>query len=178
MRKYFSLRGASIALALSLASSGVWAGIPTGASVDYAPLPNAAAVPTLGEWTLILMALLMSVVAYRALRGRVNGRILSNTALITGTLAATLAGHGLVKEVEAAMGYQDYEMSIRTGGTIDGINMMKLINTSGVPQQIKAIRLTGPYPVRVPPQDEAPECNVNLVVAPGNNCYMIVQQAN
>ena len=163
--------------ALSLGSSLTWAGAPI-TSVDYAPLPNAAAVPTLGEWTLILMALLMAVVAYRVLRGRVNGRLLSNAVLAGGAVAATIAGHGVVREVQAAITYADYEMSIPTGGTVEAESTwIKLINTSGVPLQIKAIRLPSEAFEVVSPIEQSPECKTNLIVSPSASCYFQIRFA-
>jgi len=39
-----------------------WAGTPVVGTITYAPLSSAAPVPTLGEWSLALMALLLVVV--------------------------------------------------------------------------------------------------------------------
>lgn len=160
--------GRSLAVAmLLLCSSGAWAGTPPGGSVDYGPL-SPASVPTLGEWTLGLLGLLMAVVAYRALRGRVNGRLLSNLMLAGGAVAATVAGHGLIREAAAVIAADEQNMSSPSGGTVTGMYWVQLTNTSGVPLRIKAIRPNMGFTTETPP--ELPECTVNATVSPGAKC--------
>lgn len=159
-----------LATALLIAGSASWAGTPIpGGEIDYAPLVNSvAAVPTLGEWMLVLMALLLAVVAYRGLRGRVNGRLLSNLTLVGGALAAAAAGHGLIQEAKAIAA--DLEnMSSPSGGTVAVSDWTQLTNTSGVPLKITAIRPNQDSVVSSPPP-VSPECTVNLVVSPGSTC--------
>lgn len=158
-------------LGLSLCGHTAWAGMGSvGGAIDYAPLSsNLAAVPTLGEWMLVLMALLLAVVTYRALRGRVNGRLLSNLTLAGGAVAASAAGHGLIQEAWAT--YADEQnMSSTSGGTVEAIQYWtRLTNTSGVPLKITAIR-PNEWSRVVSPPPAAPECTVNLVISPGNAC--------
>lgn len=157
-------------VALLLVGSASWAGgVAPGGSVDYAPLTSSvSAVPTLGEWMLVLMALLVAVVAYRGLRGRVNGRLLSNLTLVAGALAAAAAGHGLVQEAKAIVA--DLEnMSSPTGGTVMASYWTQLTNTAGVPLKIIAIRPNPGSVVNSPPPD-SPECTVGYVVSPTGKC--------
>lgn len=156
--------------ALLLCAPVAWAGGPVaGGSIDYGPLAaSVSAVPTLGEWMLVLMGLLLAVVAYRSLRGRVNGRLLSNLTLAGGALAATVAGHGLVQEARAIMAGV-VNMSSPTGGTAVATNWSALTNTTGVPLKILAIRPNdGSWVISPPPA--SPECTVGSVVSPGNVC--------
>lgn len=155
---------------LLLCSQVAWAGVPgAGGSIDYGPIASSvAAVPTLGEWMLVLMALLLAVVAYRGLRGRVNGRLLSNLTLVGGALAAAAAGHGLVQEAKAIVADQE-NMSSPSGGTVVASNWTQLTNTAGVPLKIIAIRPNPGSVVNSPPP-ESPECTVGYVVTPSNKC--------
>ncbi len=166
LRKFFAARSLPAAMVLLLGSSA-WAGTAPGGSVDYGPLPGATSVPTLGEWTLVLLALLLAVVAYRALRGRVNGRLLSNLILAGG--AATVVGHGAIQEAEALV-LNEVNMSAPGGGTVSGTYVMQLTNTSGVPLQIKAIRPNEGVSIVAPPEENLPECTVNAVIAPSAKC--------
>lgn len=55
---------AVIVFAVFSGASAAWAGAPVVLTT----------APTLSGWLLIMLALLLAVVAYRALRGRANGR--------------------------------------------------------------------------------------------------------
>ncbi|MBH1964981.1 MAG: midcut-by-XrtH protein [Comamonadaceae bacterium] len=158
-----------LAATLLMASSAIWAGIPPPV-IEYGPGPVSTAVPTLGEWTMVLLALLVSVVAYRALRGRVNGRLLSNLALAGGALAATVAGHGLIGKAEAIV-ETPTELNLMSagGGSVNAPYWSRLINTSSVPLQIKVI--TPGYWMTAPlPEGALPRCNVGTVLQPNGKC--------
>lgn len=183
MTANFSVTGISpkslATAALLLCTPVAWAGVPVaGGSIDYGPLAaSVSAVPTLGEWMLVLMGLLLAVAAYRSLRGRVNGRLLSNLTLAGGALAATVAGHGLVQEARAiAAGVVN--MASPTGGTAAATNWTELTNTAGVPLKILAIRPNAGSVVTSPPP-ASPECTVGFVVSPGNLCniYFVLDMA-
>lgn len=158
------------AFGLLLCGPAAWAGMGSvGGAIDYVPLTaNVAAVPSLSEWMLVLMGLLLAVVAFRALRGRVNGRLLSNLTLVGGSMVAAAAGHGLIQEVRATPTI-DVNMSSASGGTVETTGyLIRLTNTSGVPLKIKAIRPNESSRI-VSPTTE-PECTENLTVLPGNKC--------
>ena len=158
-----------VAATLLMASSAIWAGIAPPV-IDYGPAPTSTAVPTLGEWTMVLLALLVSVVAYRALRGRVNGRLLSNLALAGGALAATVAGHGLIGKAEAIVETPTaINLMSAGGGSVDAPYWSRLSNTSGVPLQIKAITPKS-WTELLPPPSEWPRCKVGTVVMPNAKC--------
>ncbi|WP_169458034.1 midcut-by-XrtH protein [Ottowia thiooxydans] len=158
---------------LLITGSSVWAGIPPPV-IDYEPVPAqvpvVTAVPTLGEWTLILLAVLLTVVAYRALRGRVNGRLLSNLVLVGGAVAATAAGHGLIGQAEAVVETPaELNLSSATGGSVNGDEWTRLTNTSGVKLRIKAIN-PGSWNIMTPPPSEFPECQVGTVLSTNGKC--------
>lgn len=171
MNAKFSAARRPIVCVLLLCSSAAWAGAP-GGSIDYGPV-SVANVPALGEWTLALMGLLLAAVAYRALRGRVNGRLLSNLILAGGAAAAVVSGHGLIREAQAIVELNDYDMPSPSGGTVAGYSWARLSNSAGVPLRIKAIRPYRGSDIQSPPPDDGagtPECTVNSVVAPSARC--------
>lgn len=167
IRNFAGMRTAA-GLAMVCAASAARAGVevPPGGSIDYAPL--ASSVPTLGAWTLLMLALLVAAVAYRVLRGRVNGRLLSNLFVVGGVAAAGVAGHDLVQRAEA-ISADPVNLSSSSGGSVSGNRWVQATNTSGVPQQIKAIRPNADW-VLVIEAPEEPQCQVGTVVQPGAKC--------
>ena len=115
-----------------------------------------------------LIALLLSVVAYRVLRGRVGGRLTANLLLAGGALLAAFTGDGVVREA-AAIAASDQAMASATGGTVSGSYWVRLTNTSGVALQVMAIRPNARVILRSPPP-ESPECTVGTQVAAGAKC--------
>jgi len=177
MTRHFLRRGLAAAGALAtwgLAPS-VWAGTPTGI-IDYGPLSAASSVPTLGEWSLLLLALLVAVVAYRALRGRVNGRLLTHLLLGGGLLAGGLIGGHWVQSVQAK-GVATLSMDQAGGGTVEVTDTnvaVPVMNTSGVAQKITGMRLTSESLSWGNP-DETPRCDIGVVVQAGATCYVMLE---
>ena len=147
-----------------------WAGVPVvPGAIVYAPLSSAAPVPTLGEWSLTLMALLLAVVAYRVLRGRVNGRLMTPLLLTGGLAAAGLAGHDLVGLAQAVV--PQVQFSQAAGGSVGvGVGETQIINTSGVPQQVTSMSTQPGYSFVTPPG--SPQCQVGTPVAPSGISYV------
>lgn len=175
-----SLRAALTFAAAALAwgvSASAQAGTVVVATLDYAPLSVTATapVPSLGTWGLALMVLFLAVVAYRALRGRVDGRLLTPVLLAGALGAGGLAGHDLVA-VANAMTLQTGAMTQAAGGTFNfgDSGMWEITNSSGVPQQVKV--LTASESVAFDdPAPMSPQCTVNLVVTPGAKCYVYMR---
>lgn len=170
-----SLAGSLITLAWA---PSVWAGSP-GGTIDYEPLAAATSVPTLGEWGLVLMALLVGVVAYRALRGRVNGRLLVHLLLGGGLVTGGLAGGDLVRSARAVSeGPSEVNMTQAGGGSvlvIDYDTVVKVNNVAGVPLRIKAMTPNAEYLHWGDPSPSSPQCTVGLVVPAGGACYVLVE---
>ena len=161
-------------------ASSAWAGGPIG-TIDYAPLGagGVATVPTLGEWALALMVLLLGVLAYRALRGRVNGRLMAQMLLGGGLLAGGLAGEGWLRPVEAGTApppppeVQVVELTQAGGGSasVTQTGIWEVRNTSGVAQRITGLNTDGggawesPLPL-------SPECTVGLVLPAAGSCFI------
>ena len=96
-------------------------------------------------------------------------------------MAATVAGHGLVREAQAIPSPDLQNMSSPTGGTVtitfdSYYTWVELTNTAGVPLKIIAIR-PNEFTTRAQPPDEVPEpeCVANLVVPPGSKCKVAFQ---
>ena len=154
-------------------ASGAWAG-NAGGTIDYGPLPTAASVPTLGEWSLVLMALLVMVVAYRAVRGRVNGRLLTHLLLGGGLAAGGLASGNWVQSVQA-MVQTDFPMTVASGGTVTVTTYNELVtvtNTSAVPLKITRMQTSTESMTWVDPDGETPRCEVGTIVQAGAKCYV------
>lgn len=156
----------------ALAASGTvsaWAqGTPPG-HIDYGP-PGATAVPTLGEWALGLLGLLLVAMAYRALRRRAHGQLLAQLLLVGGLVAGLLTGGDVLRPAMAIVPTASF--SAASGGTVDvGFGVTQVSNTSGVAQQIKALRATegGQW---TDPEPESPRCTVGRVVPVGGTCFV------
>lgn len=154
-----------------------WAGTP-GGTIDYEPLAAATSVPTLGEWGLVLMALLVAVVAYRALRGRVNGRLLVHLLLGGGLVTGGLAGGDLVKSARAvSAGPFEVKMTQASGGSVvvtDYGSVVKVSNDARVPLRIKARTIDEGFNWGNP-SPSSPECKAGVVVPVGGACYVVVE---
>lgn len=173
--------GVRIALATAGATAiwcvapSAWAGAPAGGAIGYGPLGAAAAVPSLGAWSLLLMALLVAAVAYRALRGRANGRLMAHLLLAGGLAGMGLAGQDVIGIAKAVAGADhDAEFNQAGGGTVyvqSGIT--KITNTSGVPQKVLSMNPSDEgFTFDDPGPDYTPECKVGLVVNPTADCYV------
>lgn len=146
------------------------AGIAYGGAVGYGP--EAAAVPTLSEWMLMGMGLLLVAVAYRVLRTRVSGRLWSTLTLVGGAAMVAASGHSLVGEVRAAAP-TDVAMSQPGGGTVEVYQdlTIKVTNTTAQRQIVRSIT---PYEgfTSVEPEG-SPRCTVGMVVQPSAYCYVL-----
>ncbi len=156
-----------VTLAVLASAGAAQAGAIPGGAIDYAAA-DVAGVPALSEWSLALAALLVAALAYRVLRGRVGGRLMSNLLIVGGAVAAAFTGHGVIREAEA-ISPTDIPLSSTTGGTVLGNYWVRLTNTSGIAQKIVDIRANRGVVIESPPP-EAPECTIGAMIAPGGKC--------
>lgn len=167
------LGGALLALGMA---PNAWAGF-VGGVIDYGPLAMATSVPTLGEWSLVLMVLLVMVVAYRALRGRVNGRLLTHLLLGGGLAAGGLASGNWIPSVEADS-TPEISLTSNSGGSVDVTNFnepVRVTNGTPVQQQIKALRTMVEGVEWVDPDGLSPRCQVGTVLPAEGSCYVKLQ---
>ncbi|MEZ5606691.1 MAG: midcut-by-XrtH protein [Burkholderiaceae bacterium] len=168
-------RGAAFVAAWALlgAAPQAWAGVAIYGTIDYEPL-SVATVPTLSQWALVAMGLLLAVLAYRALRGRIHGRLLTHLLLGGGLAAAGgWAGTGGVPSAQAAPPVEDtVALSQASGGTanITVLGVSEVENTSAVALRIKALNSTAQW--INPEPGHAPQCVVGMVLQPGGTCYV------
>ncbi|MHB8679228.1 MAG: midcut-by-XrtH protein [Rudaea sp.] len=153
-------------------TSSAWAGFP--GTLTYAPAATPTSTPMLSAWTLLLLAILLAVVAYRVLRSRVSGRQLGHWALIGSLVAGGAASGDLIRLAHATTSPPVVSMSSATGGTANlGLGIQQVTNTSGVPQQITALTVTVNGDTFINPGGSfTPQCLVGTVVAPGGSCYI------
>ena len=168
-------RFALASIAILGMTSSAWAG--SSGTLSYAPSAAAtAATPILGTWTLLLLAMLLAVIAYRVLKTRVGGRQLGLFALAGSLIAGGAASGDLIRLAQATP-VPVLDMSSATGGTVNlGVGIQQLTNTSGVPQQVTNLVVTTNGDTFVSPGGSyTPQCIVGLVVAPSGSCYVDLQ---
>lgn len=175
-----SVRIGFVAAASNLLLWGVapsaWAGSPIPAYIDYGPLAPTS-VPTLGQWALLLLALLLGVIAYRTLRGRTNGRLLTPLLLGGALVAWAVAGGGGLRSAQADDWREIYLSQAAGGSEPTEYNHTKVLNTSGVAQQIKALRIVREDIYWGVPSS-SPPCTVGLVLQPNSFCYLVLIEVN
>jgi len=118
-----------------------FAGVGGGVVITYAPA-GTSSVPTMSEWTLLALAAMVALVAYRFLRQRLHGQPLAAVFLtvVVGTLAF-LGGH--FGNQALALPPTDLSMSLSGGGTVTLTcqNSGNVVNNTGVP--LKIVSVTG-----------------------------------
>ena len=104
-----------------------------------------------------------------ALNNHISGTVLAGLALTGGLTAAGLAGHDLVGLAQAVVPQAQFNQA--AGGSVGvGVGETQIINTSGVPQQVKSMSTQAGYSFVVPPS--SPQCQVGTTVAPSGICYV------
>ena len=158
-----------LAMGALLGSVSSWAQSGPG-GITYAPVESQG-IPTLSEWGLLATALLLAVLAYRLLRGRLGGRPLASVVL-AGALGLALAGGGLQLQSAQAQSEVEIALSLPGGGQAmipdDGVWLVR--NTSGVAQSIVALSAADGF--NFESYEGSPRCEVAMVLAPGATCYI------
>ena len=136
-------------------------------TIVYAPATPASSIPTLSEWGMLILSVLMVVAAVVSLRKKAGNKTLASVALLSALVLGGFAGDKVIGSANAIV---TPVMSNPAGGTIsnyfyDGIDFA-ISNTSGVAQMIVSITPT----VLVP--TTSPTCTTNLVVPAGGSCYI------
>lgn len=153
-------------LVLASQQSMVFAQASTQWSIVYAPA-IATGIPTLSEWGLLILALVVGVAAVLALRKKVASKTLASVALVCALALGVVMGERVIGSASADL---LAAMTNPAGGTIpafiyDGTSL-GIPNSSGVDQRVLNITPT------VPVATTSPTCVANLVVATGNSCYI------
>ena len=134
------------------------------AVVTYGPV-GATAVPTLSEWGMLAMALVLGVAAVYALRKQAHSKAVMSLALGAGALLTAALGGQVVQQARAVpVGAQ---LSNPAGGSISismGSGLVLVQNSSQVPLRIISVT---PEEVQNAPQTT---CDPGLIVTPGATC--------
>jgi len=135
-------------------------------TIVYAPA-TPASIPTLSEWGMLILSVLMVVAAVVSLRKKAGNKTLASVVLLSALALGGFAGDKVIGNANAVI---FAGMSNPAGGTIsnmpyDGTDFA-IPNTSGVAQMIVSITPTVPVPTA------SPTCTTNLVVPAGGSCYI------
>jgi len=134
-------------------------------TIVYAPA-TPASIPTLSEWGMLILSVLMVVAAVVSLRKKAGNKTLASVALLSALVLGGFAGDKVIGSANAII----IGMSNPAGGTITPFNydgtQVPVWNDSGVAQMIVSITPT----VLVP--TTSPTCTTNLVVPAGGSCYI------
>ena len=158
-----------------MAASAAYAGSAPGGVVGYAP--GSVAVPTLSEWTLIGLGLLLAALAYRVLRARGRGRLLANLLVVGGAALVGVGGHSLIGSAKAKM-FTEVEMTAASGGAINVpyVNeTIEVLNSTPVAQTITSVAPVGGATESDP--GNTPRCTVGLQVPASSVCYVYFTSA-
>ena len=143
-------------------------------TIVYAPATPASSIPTLSEWGMLILSVLMVVGAVVSLRKKAGNKTLASVALLSALVLGGFAGDKVIGSANAITPAP--VMSNPAGGTItpfyyDGTEL-PVTNTSGVAQMIVSITPT------VPVSTTSPTCTTNLVVPAGGSCYIATVLSN
>ena len=143
-------------------------------TIVYAPATPASSIPTLSEWGMLILSVLMVVAAVVSLRKKAGNKTLASVALLSALVLGGFAGDKVIGSANAITPAP--VMSNPAGGTItpfyyDGTEL-PVTNTSGVAQMIVSITPT------VPVSTTSPTCTTNLVVPAGGSCYIATVLSN
>lgn len=141
-------------------------GLPTSAFAQVIAYgPAAEAVPTLSEWSMLILAVLLAASAVYL--GRKPGNRLLSGLLVLAAIGVGGQGNpvGNVQATPAPT------MVVSTGGTIDlselggAINNVEVIGHPTIRMQILSVT-----PASEPTVSQ-PTCTAGLIIAPGTSCY-------
>ena len=161
-----------LGLGLAAASAAGYAQSSEGGVITYAPTTSTS-VPTLSEWGMVAMALLLAVLAYRLLRDRLGGKPLASVVLAGALGLGLVSGVPGVRSAAAVVIVPSVSLSNSAGGTANvtqrGLNLVT--NTSGVLQTITQMQASEGW-VFESEFDNSPICQVGTVLSVGDSCYV------
>ncbi|MBV7429630.1 midcut-by-XrtH protein [Acidovorax sp. sif1233] len=168
--------------AAAAAAPAAWAqGAPVGA-VAYAPLAAPAAVPTLSQWGLLVLVLLLAAAARHLLRHAGHGVV---RAIVPGLLACAALLCMPWGGQAIAVPSSDVPLDNPAGGVADipdhpdlerafadYLHAYEVRNTTDRPQRITAVSVTAAHRIQGP-GDET-RCTVGQTLAPMASCHLVV----
>lgn len=161
MEKLKQMRTVAMLAALAMGQTAAMAQVV----VTYGPV-DAASVPTLSEWGMIIMAVVLAGVAVYAMRKKADSKAIMSLFLGVAGLFSAVLGNQVLNEAWADMGYA---MDRPTGGSVDpnlplNVGVIEIRNSTQVP--LKIISVT-PDQVRNAPDTT---CDPGVIVPPGATC--------
>ncbi len=148
--------------------------------ITYAP-GTTATVPTLSEWGMIGLSILLAVVAVYTLRNKGGGKPLASVILAGALALGGFSGNSLIGEANAiplpagCTGSWACSMTNPAGGTVTTASagdQTEITNASGVAQTITNIAVTNGSFNSFLDIFTQPPCAVGLVVQPAGKCYV------
>ena len=146
--------------------------------ITYAP-GAVSAVPTLSEWGLLAMALLLVLMAYRVLRNQLGGRPLASFVLAGALGLGMVSGEHALRSAYAIVVLPVVSLTSASGGSVNVVSygLSQVTNDSGVPQTITSMVATGENRYFSTEFEATPPCAVGQVVAPAASCYVYVNSS-
>ncbi|GAD22663.1 midcut-by-XrtH protein [Acidovorax sp. MR-S7] len=186
-RTLYPLRSAAALLAATACCApAAWAQAqPPVGTITYALAGAAQPVPTLTQWGVLLLSLLLAPLAWRAARGRLTCLALAGPGLLAAALLLAAGWSERAQALPLAMG--DVLLDNPAGGSADipyhvaldtpfadFMYQYEVGNATGQPLRITGITLTPAHTDRAPM--DTPRCTAGLVLAPGEGCYLLVSK--
>ncbi len=134
-------------------------------TIVYAPVSTS--VPTLSEWGMIALSVMLAGLAVYTFRTKSGGKPLASIFFV---LALTLGSFSSNKIIQDANAYAPPTMTNPAGGTVTAPNIaveFEVINGTSVPLQIISISPTSTQTV-----GHSPTCVVGTVVQPAGMCWI------
>lgn len=133
--------------------------------VTYGPA-GVASVPTLSEWGMIIMAIMLAVAAVYAMRKNANSKTIMSIGLAALAMAGAAGGNNILNEAWSVNAPAP-EMTAPNGGSVNiqmGFGVVPVKNVTQVP--LKIIGVT-PNFVQNAAQTT---CKPGVIVTPGGTC--------
>ena len=153
------MRKAAVLVAFAAAQTAAMAQVV----VTYGPV-DVASVPTLSQWGMIIMAVILAVVAAIAMRKNAGSKTILSFALSATALFGASMGNQIIK---SAQSLPPPSMDTPTGGTVNlptNVGVIPVANTTQVP--LKVIGVTPAEAQNSP----STTCDPGVIVAPGASC--------
>lgn len=150
--------------------------------------PNAAvtatSVPTLSEWGMLGLSLLLAAVALYAIRNKTGGKPLAAIILAIGLATGGYNNQKVMSIANAALVNPDCPAALQcymqaAGGTINAVDPglvsdIAITNNSGVAQTVTSVTPVDSRWDQIRTPVNTPQCVAALVVPSGTSCYVRV----
>jgi hypothetical protein len=184
MNTVFKKIGFAFATMMLLTQQTVsWAQVanPRGIVVAYSPTGGSTSVPTLSEWAMLGLALLMAAVAVYMLRNKSASKPLASVILVSALALGGLNGSKLMSDASAAgllspdcTDYTHCSMTHAGGGTVTTgeyvCGVVTITNATGVSQTVTGLSIVGVATIDTAFGGVLPHCAASLVVPSGSAC--------